>query len=194
MAKISELKIERGIPNEYKALSTCIFCGEEKQSGGAWSGSIEFGVCTDCSDSLIHLLIDTLEDGGMQYECSGIGEKHRYISNMIYDVLQIKMLNKLSRKFRGEQYMKHFQIIKKVLKASVTSNDDPTKAFTEIKSLIIKNNEEELAAEIEKITKFEKMVKQVYDEKIHSKNLIDKMFKINADGKICGFATNSTEE
>ncbi|MCY6372450.1 hypothetical protein [Clostridium ganghwense] len=82
MSKISDIKKVDAIPHDCREqLSTCVFCGDKINNGGCWSAKMPIGVCKSCSNQLVDLLIDTLEDT-MHFEELSIEERLKYLNSI----------------------------------------------------------------------------------------------------------------
>ncbi len=69
MSKLNDVVGNTAIPQEVQDnFSKCFFCSKEIIEGGSWCGTHDIGVCVDCCDHLIDLLIDTLEDADAEYQ------------------------------------------------------------------------------------------------------------------------------
>ena len=87
MAKISENNL-KGLNTEL-GLQTCFFCDTTINSGGNWVGNSDIAVCVHCSNKLLDLLIDVLEDSS-DFEKLNISEKADYINNQVIERLKHK--------------------------------------------------------------------------------------------------------
>lgn len=68
MARLNDFLDNEDIPNTIKdKFGKCFFCSKEINEGGIWSGTSDIGVCVNCCDHSIDLLIDTLEDADTEY-------------------------------------------------------------------------------------------------------------------------------
>lgn len=69
MSKLTDVIGNIAIPEEFQNdFSKCLFCSKEITEGGGWAGTYHIGVCVNCCDHLIDLLIDTLEDADIEYQ------------------------------------------------------------------------------------------------------------------------------
>lgn len=69
MSKLNDVIGNTGIPVDVQnEFSKCLFCFKEITEGGSWAGNYNIGVCVNCCDHLIDLLIDTLEDADAEYK------------------------------------------------------------------------------------------------------------------------------
>lgn len=88
MARISKNNF-KGINTEY-GLQTCFFCDETITKGGNWIGNTDIAVCVHCSNKLLDLLIDVLDDSNNNFENLSINEKATYINERVIERLKHK--------------------------------------------------------------------------------------------------------
>ncbi|EHJ01964.1 hypothetical protein CDLVIII_5490 [Clostridium sp. DL-VIII] len=88
MAKISENNF-KGLNTEF-GLQTCFFCDTTINNGGNWVGNTDIAVCVHCSNKLLDLLIDVLEDSNNNFEKLSIPEKANYINEQVIERLKHK--------------------------------------------------------------------------------------------------------
>ncbi|MBU3208701.1 hypothetical protein [Clostridium algidicarnis] len=109
MARISTIKNENAIPREDREqLSTCLFCDEKISKGGCWAGSKCIGVCKKCSQYLIDLFIDTLDDTDESFKKSSVETKMKYIEQM--GVKRIVKKEEDSKKQEKYSYIKKLNL------------------------------------------------------------------------------------
>ena len=83
MAKISDNNL-KGLNTE-DGLQTCFFCNNTIELGGCWVGITDTAVCSKCSNKLIDLYIDTLEDVNNNFEELSLSEKATYINERVME-------------------------------------------------------------------------------------------------------------
>lgn len=88
MAKISENNL-KGLNTE-DGLQTCFFCDATITNGGNWVGNTDLAVCVNCSNKLLDLLIDVLEDSNNNFEKLSIPEKATHINERVIERLKHK--------------------------------------------------------------------------------------------------------
>lgn len=105
MSRLNDVVGNTAIPVDVQnEFSKCLFCLEEITEGGSWAGASNIGVCVNCCDHLIDLLIDTLEDADAEYKSLSSEERLEKLTKITKERFLKKENHSI--KFKGNTSMK----------------------------------------------------------------------------------------